>query len=219
MNRSDKMNETRVKLITKLLPYLRKNGLQSARMEEIAKVMEISRVTLYKYFSTKEEIFGFIVNGFVDYMNELTSDTLDSDQSFGTRFQQIFEQSVYLIEYFTDIFLKELETSYPDWYDRLNQATKKREQHVLAFYEEGIQKGIFNDINGKLLIMQDEVLRGMFNVKYLMTNQLTVQQILYDYYQLKKIQLFKPEKITAIDDTIMGPRIELLTQKITKNLF
>ncbi|MBW5445542.1 TetR family transcriptional regulator [Cohnella sp. CFH 77786] len=213
------MNETRVKLVTKLLPYLRKNGLQSVRMDEIAKVMEISRVTLYKYFSTKEEIIGFIVDGFVDYMNELTSGTLDSDQNFGTRFQQIFVQSVSLIECFTDIFLKELETSYPDWYDRLNEAMKKREQLVLAFYGEGIQKGIFNDINGKLLIMQDELLRGMFNVKYLMTNQLTVQQILYDYYQLKKIQLFKPEKLSAIDDAAIMPRIEYLAQKITKNLF
>lgn len=219
IKKSDKMNETRVKLITKLLPYLRKNGLQSVRMDEIAKVMEISRVTLYKYFSTKEEIIGFIVDGFVDYMNELTSDTLDSDQSFGTRFQQIFEQSVSLVEYFTDIFIKELETSYPDWYDRLNEAMKQREEQVLAFYEEGIQKGIFNQINGKLLIMQDEILRGMFNAKYLMMNQLTVQQILYDYYQLKKIQLFKSEKLSAIDDEIMIPRIEHLTQKITKNLF
>ncbi|WP_430188102.1 TetR/AcrR family transcriptional regulator [Paenibacillus jamilae] len=219
MNKSDKKNETRVKLIIKLLPYLRKHGLQTVRMDEIAKVMEISRATLYKYFSTKEEIIGFIVDGFIEYMNELTFSPLDSDQSFGTRFQQIFEQSVSLMEYFTNIFLKELETSYPDWYDRLNEAMKQREQQVLAFFEEGIQRGIFNDINGKLLIMQDEILRGMFNAKYLMTNQLTVQQILFDYYHLKKIQLFKSEKLSVIDDTIMLPRIEHLTHKITKNLF
>lgn len=219
INKSDKKYETRIKLIMKLLPNLRKNGLQSVRMDEIAKVMEISRATLYKYFSTKEEIIGFIVDGFIEYINELTFYPLDSDQSFGIRFQQIFEQSVSLIEYFTDIFLKELENSYADWYDRLDEAMMQREHQVLAFYEEGIQKGIFNDINGKLLIMQDEILRGMFNVKYLMTNQLTVQQILFDYYQLKKIQLFKPEKLSVIDDLIMIPKIEHLTHKITKNLF
>ncbi|MFB5762722.1 TetR/AcrR family transcriptional regulator [Paenibacillus medicaginis] len=218
-HKSDKKYKTRAKLIIKLLPYLRKNGLQSVRMDEIAKVMEISRATLYKYFSTKEEIIGFIVDAFIEYMNEETFYPLETDQSFGTRFQQIFELSVSLTEYFTDIFLQELEASYPDWYDRLNEAMKQREQLVLAFYEEGIQKGIFNDINGKLLIKQDELLRGMFNVKYLMTNQITVQQILVDYYNLKKIQLFKPEKLSAIDDAIMMPRIEYLTQKITRNLF
>lgn len=218
-HKSDKKNETRAKLIIKLLPYLRKNGLQSVRMDEIAKVMEISRATLYKYFSTKEETVGFIVDGFIDYMNELTFFPLDSDQSFGTRFQQIFEQSILLAVYFSDIFLQDLEASYPDWYDRFDEAMKEWEEKVLSFYEEGIQKGMFNRLNSKLLIKQDEILRGMFDVKYLMTNQFTVQQILYDYFQLKKIQLFKPEKLTAVDDETIMPRIEYLTQKITKSLF
>ncbi|KHL97080.1 TetR family transcriptional regulator [Paenibacillus sp. IHB B 3415] len=216
---SDKKNETRVKLMNKLLPYLRKNGLQSVRMDEISRVMEISRATLYKYFSTKEEIVEFIVDGFIEYMKELTHNPLDSVQSFGTRFLQIFEQTISLVVYFSDIILQDLETSYPDLFDRFNEAMKEREEKILAFFEEGKQKGIFNQLNGRLLIKQDEILRGMFDVKYLMTNQFTVQQVLYDYFQLKRIQLFKPEKLTAIDDEVLMPKIEHLTQKVTKNLF
>ncbi|ACT00426.1 TetR/AcrR family transcriptional regulator [Paenibacillus sp. JDR-2] len=218
-NETDKKHEARSKLIVKLIPYLRKNGLQSVRMDEIARVMEVSRATLYKYFSTKEEIIGFIIEGFIGYINELTIQPLDSEQSFSTRFQLIFEQTVSLNEYFTEIFLKELETSYPEWHDKLDEAMKQRERLILAFYEEGVRKGIFNNVNGKLLIKQDEILRGMFNVKYLMTNQLTVEQVLQDYYQLKKIQLFKPDKLSAVDDASMMPRIEHLTHKITKHLF
>ncbi|MDY8024318.1 TetR/AcrR family transcriptional regulator [Paenibacillus sp. SEL1] len=216
---SDKKNETRAKLMNKLLPYLRKNGLQSVRMDEISRVMEISRATLYKYFSTKEEIVEFIVDGFIEYMKELTHNPLDSVQSFGTRFLQIFEQTISLVVYFSDIILQDLETSYPDLFDRFNEAMKEREEKILAFFEEGKQKGIFNQLNGRLLIKQDEILRGMFDVKYLMTNQFTVQQVLYDYFQLKRIQLFKPEKLTAIDDEVLMPKIEHLTQKVTKNLF
>uniref|UniRef100_A0AAE9IH43 TetR/AcrR family transcriptional regulator n=2 Tax=Paenibacillus TaxID=44249 RepID=A0AAE9IH43_PAEPO len=205
--------------MNKLLPYLRKNGLQSVRMDEISRVMEISRATLYKYFSTKEEIVEFIVDGFIEYMKELTHNPLDSVQSFGTRFLQIFEQTISLVVYFSDIILQDLETSYPDLFDRFNEAMKEREEKILAFFEEGKQKGIFNQLNGRLLIKQDEILRGMFDVKYLMTNQFTVQQVLYDYFQLKRIQLFKPEKLTAIDDEVLMPKIEHLTQKVTKNLF
>ncbi|GAK40761.1 TetR family transcriptional regulator [Paenibacillus sp. TCA20] len=219
VNKPDKKYQNRAKYITKLLPYLRKHGLQSVRMDEIAKLMEISRATLYKYFSTKEEIIGFIVDGFIEYMNDLTFNSMDSEQSYGARFQQMFEQSVSLIVYFSDVFIKELETSYPDCYGRFEVAVKQREDKILAFYKEGIQKGIFNDLNGKLLIMQDEILRGMLDIKYLMLNQLTVQQILNDYYQLKKIQLFKTHKLSLVDDAAMIPRIEHLTQKITKNLF
>lgn len=219
IRKADKKFEIQAKYVGRLIPYLRKHGLQSVSMEEISRMMEISRATLYKYFSTKEEIIGFIVEGYIDYIGELPSSPLNSDQSFGIRFQQIFEQSVSLSQYFMEVFIKELETSYPEWYKRWNEAMKQREQLILAFYEEGISRGIFHDINGKLLIMQDEILREIFTVKYLMTNQLTIQQILSDYYQLKKIQLFKPDKLSAVDDVFMIPRFEHLTQKITNNLF
>lgn len=216
----DKQNETRSRLIVKLFPYVRKHGFQSVRMDEIAKIMDVSRATLYKYFSTKEEIIGYVVSSFVEYINDLiVVGPLDTDQRFGTRFQQIFEQSVLLVEFITDVFLKELENSYPESYDRLREAMKQREQQVLAFYDEGMRKGIFNEINGKLLIMQDELLRSLFDVKYLMMNELTVYQVLYDYYKLKKIQLFKPEKLQAVDDAMMLSKIEYMAQKITKNLY
>lgn len=215
----DKRYDTQIKLVTKLMPYLQKNGLQAVRMDEIAKVMEISRATLYKYFSTKEEIVKFIVDGFVEYMNELSPLPLDSDQNFGIIFQQIFEQSVSHTIYFTDIFLKELESGYPDNYDQLSAAINQKQSKELTFYEEGIKKGIFNPVNGKLLLMQDEFLRGMLNAKYLLMNQMTVEQLLNDYYYLRKIQLFKVEKLSMIDDTNMVSKIDHLTQKITKTLF
>jgi AcrR family transcriptional regulator len=186
-------------------------------MDEIAKIMDISRATLYKYFSTKEEVIRYLVDFCVEYLNELIVDSPDIDQRFGTRFQQIFEQSVLLID--TDVFLKELENSYPELYERLRESMKQREKQVLAFYEDGMRRGIFNEINAKLLIKQDELLRSIFEVKYLMENQLTVHQVLYDYYKLKKIQLFKPEKLQAVDDSMMISKIEYFAQKITKNLY
>lgn len=213
----NKQNETRSRLIAKLLPYVRKNGFLSIRMDEIAKIMDVSRATLYKYFSTKEEIIGYLVDYCVEYLNELIVDSLDTDHRFGTRFQQIFEQSVLLID--TDVFLKELENSYPKLYERLSESMKQRERQVLAFYEDGMRRGIFNEINAKLLIKQDELLRSIFEVKYLMENQLTVHQVLYDYYKLKKIQLFKPEKLQTVDDSMMVSKIEYFAQKITKNLY
>ncbi|MEJ8305756.1 TetR/AcrR family transcriptional regulator [Saccharibacillus sacchari] len=218
-NKPDKKQEARERLIPKLLPHLRKNGLQSVRMDEIAKAMEVSRATLYKYFSTKEEIVGFVIGGFATYMEDLIVNPTHSEKRIGSQFQQIFEQSISLIVYFSDAFLKDLEAGYPEWYDRFEVATKQREANILAFYDEGIRNGIFHDLNGKLLIAQDELLRSVLNPKYLMTNQLTVGQILSDYYELKKIQLFKPESLILIDDSVMPAKIDYLEQKVMKNLF
>ncbi|THF76413.1 helix-turn-helix transcriptional regulator [Cohnella fermenti] len=58
--------------------------------------MKISRATLYKYFSTKEEIIDFNIEVFIEFINEHAFSPLHSDHSYGIRFQQLFEQSVSL---------------------------------------------------------------------------------------------------------------------------
>lgn len=214
----EKQHQMRQKLTNRLLLHVRKNGFQGLKMDEISKILDISRATLYKYFSTKEDIITFIVSTFVEYIHEIIEDS-DSDQVFVQRFQQTFEQTILLKEYITDIFLRELENSYPENYERLKEAMKQREYQELAFYDEGIKEGFFNKIDGRLIIMQDEILSNVLDVKYLMENHLTVYQVLFDYYNLKKFQLFKPDKIKMMDDNLMIPRIEHMAQKISKNLY
>ncbi|WP_458118974.1 TetR/AcrR family transcriptional regulator [Paenibacillus sp. Z6-24] len=215
---SDKQHETKIKLTAKLLPYVRKNGFQSLRMEDISKIMDVSRATLYKYFSTKEEIIDYVVDRFIEYIHEASMEH-NSDQQFSVRFQQIFEQSVLLVEYATDIFLKELASIYPDIHEKISSAIKERESMLLDFYNDGIKRGIFNEINGKLVIAQNEILRHVLDIRYLMENQLTVHQVLLDYYHLQKIQLFRPDKLSMVDDQLIMPQLDYLAKKISKNLY
>ncbi|WP_339783499.1 TetR/AcrR family transcriptional regulator [Paenibacillus sp. FSL R7-0313] len=215
---NEKQHNMRITLTSRLLTYVKKNGFQSLKMDEIAKIMDISRATLYKYFSTKEDIITFIVGLSIEYIHEIIEDS-DADQVIVQRFQQTFEQTILLKEFFTDIFLRDLESSYPENYERLKESMKQREYQELAFYDEGIKEGFFNKIDGRLIVMQDEMLRNILDVKYLVENRLTVYQVLFDYYNLKKIQLFKPDKIKMIDDNLMIPKIEYMAQKISKTLY
>jgi AcrR family transcriptional regulator len=53
--------ENSQKLLTKIIPVLRTKSISSLRMDDIAKYMDISKATLYKYFSSKEEIIQSVV--------------------------------------------------------------------------------------------------------------------------------------------------------------
>ncbi|NQX47971.1 TetR/AcrR family transcriptional regulator [Paenibacillus tritici] len=215
---NEKQHQMRINLANRLVTFVRKNGFQSLKIDEIAKIMDISRATLYKYFSTKEDIITFIVSGLVKYIHEIIEDS-ESNQAYGPRFQHLFEQTILLKEYITDIFLRELEGSYPESYERLKKAMKEREHQELAFYEAGMNNGVFNRIDGRLIVLQDEILRTVLDVKYLMENHLTVYQVLFEYYNLKKTQLFKPDETERIDDNLMIPRMEYMAQKISKDLY
>ncbi|MGG0177439.1 TetR/AcrR family transcriptional regulator [Gottfriedia acidiceleris] len=216
---TEKFIHKQEEIILKLMPTIRTNGFQALRMEEIAKIVGISRATLYKYFPTKEDLFYRVTDGFVQYIKDMTSEMTNEESLFAPRFQQIFEQSVSLALFITDDFLKELQGTFPLMYDKLWEMLQTRENQLLNFYNEGIRNGVFNEINGRLLILQDQMLFSILDLKYLMKNQLTFEQVLFDFYELRKLQLFKPEKISSVDDSLMIPRIEYLSQKISRVLY
>lgn len=214
------LDESKVKLLKKLISSVMKDGFQNLRMDDISKHMDVSRATMYKHFSSKEEVIEGVVRVFVDYINELEDPNLEDDEhSFGIWFQRLFEQSVSLVGKITDVFLRDLQSAYPDLYDLLKGTLNKREQQTLKFYQFGKDKGIFNLINEKFIILQDDVLlRDIINIKYLIYNQMSIQQVLHDYYQLKKIQLFKPEKLSIVDDSNMIPVIDHIVEKFNRTL-
>ncbi|MDQ0896388.1 MULTISPECIES: TetR/AcrR family transcriptional regulator [unclassified Paenibacillus] len=214
------LDETKVKLLKKLISSVMKDGFQSLRMDDIAKHMDISRATMYKHFSSKEDVIKGVVRVFVDYINKLEDPALDNDDKFfGIWFQQMFEQSVSLVGKITDVFLKDLQSAFPDLFDLLKNTLNKREQQAQNFYQFGKDKGIFNPINEKFIILQDDLLlREIINIKYLVYNQMSIQQVLHDYYQFKKFQLFKPEKMSVIDDSNIIPIIDHIVEKFNRTL-
>ncbi|OPH47030.1 TetR family transcriptional regulator [Paenibacillus ferrarius] len=216
----DQLDKSRIKLLKKLVSSVMKDGFQHLRMDDIAKHMDVSRATMYKHFSSKEEVIEGVVQVFVDYIETLEERTPEDDEaSFAAWFQRLFGQTVSLVGTITDVFLKELQTAYPDLYDQLKAALTKREQQILEFYRDGKNKGIFNLINENFMLLQDNLLlREIINAKYLLYNQVSIRQVLNDYYQFKKMQFFKAEKLPLVDDSKIDPIIDHFVEKFNRRL-
>lgn len=211
----EKRIEMQNKLIYKILAKVREPGFQQLKMEEIAKIMDVSRATLYKYFSNKEEIITRIAEGLIEYIEEMETPNFE----FPIRFQQYFEQEVSLALLVTNEYLKDLKDSYPLIYEKIDFALTTRNNNMLMYFKKGIAEGVFNNLNGHLLLLQNQLFNQLFDAKYLIANQLTIEQALWDFYQLQKIQTFKPSELTKVDDDLMTPRIDYLTKKIKNILY
>ena len=220
MSLDDKKSLAQSRLLKKIIPVLMKDGFQQLKMEEISKLMDVSRATMYKHFSSKEEVIAGVVQIFVDYIEQLQLHSLQvEEEAFGAAFQQLFEQSVSLAGKISENFMKELQSSYPDLSGSLRSALQRREQQSLEFYRRGINKGIFQPVNERFILLQDELLlREIMNTKYLLQNQTSIQQVLTDYYQFKKIQLFLPHKMELVDDTLIIPVIDHVADKYNQTL-
>lgn len=212
-----KRREMQDKLIFKLIGKIRKSDFQHLKMEDIAKLMDVSRATLYKYFSNKEEIIERFADGLIKYIKGM--EDIERGFNFYDGFQQHFEQSVSLALLITDEFLQELKNTYPNICVKLTVELDKRNEQLNAFYSRGMQEGVYNKLNPSIIILQNHLFYTLIDPKYLMTHQLTISQALRDFYQLQKAQLFHPQHVSKVDDDLMESKINYLTQKITNILY
>ncbi|MBB6734189.1 TetR/AcrR family transcriptional regulator [Cohnella zeiphila] len=212
--------QAKTKLLKKLNAYVTKEGFQHLRMEDIAKRMDVSRATMYKHFSSKEDVIEGVEKLYEDYIAQLVLQPAERDpSSFGERFQKLFEQSVQLVGNITDIFLKDLQAAFPVLHERLMEALRRRDREAAAFYREGMELGLFNQVNEKLIVTQDNLLlREIVDVKFLMLNQVTLEQMLRDYYTFKKVQVIRADQMSIVDDTKILPVIQYIVKKFSQSL-
>lgn len=208
--------EGKMKFVAKLLYPFKSSGFQTLRMDDISKYMDISKATLYKYFSSKEEIVTLAVELLIYKVVEQYKQYLNApDVALGQKFQNTFSQTIMIVNYVSDPFLNDLREILPEQYEKLEAAISLRNERLREFYEAGMESGAFYRQNAALLIIQDELMfRSLINPAYLMKRNLTLRSALYDYYLIKKRQLFTSQTAENVDDNAMNDKMELLVKKL-----
>ncbi|SFE43975.1 transcriptional regulator, TetR family [Paenibacillus algorifonticola] len=214
----DKRNKTIQKLIIKIIPVIQKNGFSTLKMDDAAKYMDISKATMYKYFASKDEIIDAIVGRYVDYISEMVQDwSLTDNMSYVKSFDKVFQQSLLMAVYLSDIFLQELGNLYPHLYDRLSNEVEVRNEQVREFFDLGMKNDVFQRLNPVILLIQmDTMLRKMIDPKLLMLHHLSLKQALSDYYQVMRHQIMKSEFINIENSSEMDLFLNQMVQKLSR---
>lgn len=210
--------ETKSKLIAKLLVPIKKHGIASLRTDDIARYLDLSKATLYKYFESKDDIITNFVDLFIRLL-DMSSVLDETSGSYQERYQVVFRKMLISANYGSDIFLRDLRALYPELTERLHAAWLRRSEILREFYERGMDAGIFVKSNVELLIMQDELtLAKLSDAAALAARDLPCRQALTDYYRMRLRQIFTPNAMPNPDDEDTLATLDVLAQKITNSM-
>lgn len=211
--------ETKRKLLSKLIHPCKKDGCRTLRTDDIAKHMDISKATLYKYFSSKDEIIEGLVELITDYFRTQNEQLTDASLSRIERFQTAFEQMLLFANYVSDTLQNDLRETYPELLEKIRGVLRQRDELLRAFYEEGMKEGAFHPVNPTLLIVQDElVFQHIIDPKFLMEKNLTFRTALFDYYDGKVRQLFPSSLHDACREPAWCDRLDHLVRKVAGSM-
>lgn len=208
--------QVKYKYFEKIKPVFRKNRISQLNMDDIARHMDISKATMYKYFSSKDEIIKLFVESCADYFKSGEKIMLDQGISYLERFQIIFEHSLKAAVYVPDILLQDLKEVYPKLLDTLLYAEQERLTCFRQFFDAGVAEGIFNPINPVLFLVQDDVvLRRILEPSFTIQFDITLKKALMDFYMIKKYQFITPNLLNTVDDAAMEKKILQIIQQIS----
>lgn len=211
----DERQRLRKAYVKKLIHVIRTQGFLSLTIQDIADLMNLSRASLYNYFSSKEDIIMELTNLCINYINEFGQTISNEELSYSLRFQKVFEQAVFSAAYMSDIYLNDLKRSCPHLYEKKMQSRKEQSSIIHTFYQNGMKEEVFNELNASILIIQDEIVLERFvNTSFLTEEGLPLKQALFDYYVAKKTQIFKPEYLQSTENEDINAMVDCVLKKL-----
>lgn len=139
------------------------HGVDQVSMDEIAAKANVSKVTIYKYFQSKEDLHKEVVNLFADQVIAATEAVFSSDLDFMEKLKFALTAKTGKLamasnRQFIDLLKQDQQAE-----GRLNQKIKSI---IYRFLEEGKQQGYIDEsLSTDILYLYSEIFQAGFEVK------------------------------------------------------
>ena len=166
MNQYQKTTEKKKQaIIQAALRLFKEKGFKETSIKSIAEVAEVSPVSIYNYFGSKDNLVALCVNDLFEEITQQAEDILNSNLDFKTKLNQAFslcqeKMSQQISDYFQD---KTVEDSVFSTLLTKAITAKKRDIYRAYIYLGKAEGLIAEDLSTELILNVMDALNGMGN--------------------------------------------------------
>ena len=166
MNQYQKTTEKKKQaIIQAALQLFKEKGFKETSIKSIAEVAEVSPVSIYNYFGSKDNLVALCVNDLFEEITQQAENILNSDLDFKTKLDHAFalcqeKMSQQISDYFQDKMVEDSVFS-----SLLTKAiTAKKRDIYRAYIKLGKEEGLIaKDLSTELVLNVMDALNGMGN--------------------------------------------------------
>jgi len=170
-----------------LLPKLRNTELGELTMDDLAKLMNKSKSTIYQYFVTKEEIFEYVTQVRVDQLKAYKNEISIEIMGLGYQYEALAKILAEGVKDISPFYLKQLQIHYPSAWDIVEHFLQGLLKDLKEFYIFGIENKIFKTVSPELLIKLDEyfIMQLITDHTFFNDHQQTLESAIKEYMFIK----------------------------------
>jgi AcrR family transcriptional regulator len=126
-------------------------GVRRVTVEEISAEAGVSKVTFYKYFKNKDDLFLRVMKELIQEGLDLTREVMNRDISFAEMVEELLRYKYMYMETYSQEFINEYLQDFPGIMKSLAPLLEKREKLLVDLYHMGRQrKEIRKEVNLEL---------------------------------------------------------------------
>lgn len=161
-------------------------------MDNIAQLLNISKATLYKYFSSKKEIINEVVRYKIGEIVAFEAQLADTEITFSEQFFDVVKEASMILSEISEQFLYDTKRHQPKLFEKVIHFQDRALTIAERFYQRGIEAGVIKNIDPKILALTDKMfIRSVSNPKFLSEHNITRQQAFDAYFLMKSKGIFK----------------------------
>ncbi|MCL6493165.1 MAG: TetR/AcrR family transcriptional regulator [Ignavibacterium sp.] len=130
-----------------------KEGFYYVTVDQIASELRMSKKTIYKYFSTKDELVEAVAINMMEDVSRKIEDIINSKNDSLTKALMLFEVMAGVVVRFSENWLKDLQIHTPKLWKKIDEFRTKRAFTALgSIIKQGQSEGIIIDKPAELII-------------------------------------------------------------------
>jgi AcrR family transcriptional regulator len=133
--------EVKKKWILTLMPHFTAKGFSCFTMDELAKIIGVSKATFYKYFTSKDQLIEELLALKIAQMGEHKEILTDLTIPYEDRFLIVLEASANSLTDLSNNFLYDLKQEFPGKYRMIHDFKKLSLMFLREFYSQAQRDG------------------------------------------------------------------------------
>ncbi len=187
-------------LTKKVYALYAKHGIDGISMDEVSRQINISKATLYRYFTSKEDIVRGMVAYMISHLNSVQFTAIGEIRDVLEGIREFYIKSILITSLSGSEFLDNLKSKFPDCYGQYLSAMCAMQDRFSDFYQKSVRKGYFRDFSFALVSRQfGNMLPVIIDMDYLEENGILLTDALREYYRMFLCQILTEEYLSAAD--------------------
>lgn len=169
-----------------LLPHFVEKGIREVPIDEVVRLLRRSKATVYKHFESHHEIVSLVIAKKLNQLKHFQPILSDASKTYQDRYVLAVAYVSKHLGDVSNVFLSDLEEVYPDLWNLIHSFKLMALNELKDFYINGIQDGVFEDINPDLMVLSDELFfDALTNPEYLTSKGLNLQAAFESYFKMR----------------------------------